>query len=83
MRKILIAVDRTKGTETAIHKFCNIFSWCPPEAIVLLYVEKYAASFLMDEVLGEGELSALKEALEGTEYQEQLDKQAKNTLDDY
>lgn len=80
---VLIAVNETKGSKTAITKFIDILSWCKPKTVVLLYVEKYAASFMMDEMLGEGELTTLKEALEGSEYQQALDEKAKKVLNYY
>ncbi len=83
MKKILIAVDGTKGSKIAVEKFIGMLSWCHPETLVLLNVEKYNASFLMDEMAGNSELSALKEALQGTEYQETLDKRARKVLDYY
>lgn len=83
MNKILIAVDGTKGSAIAVEKFIGMLSWCHPETLVLLHVEKYSASFLMDEMAGDSELSALKEALQGTEYQEMLDKKAQKILDHY
>ncbi len=83
MKKVLIAVDATKGSKIAVEKFIGMLSWCHPETLVLLNVEKYNASFLMDEMLGDSELSALKEALQGTEYQETLDKKAQKVLNYY
>lgn len=37
----------------------------------------------MDEMLGDSEFSALKEALRGTEYQESLNRRAQKTVDYY
>ena len=83
MGKVLIAANDTKGAKAAVTKYVDSLSWCRPETVVLLYVEKYAASFLMDEMAGESELSALREALQGTEYQESLDKKAQTVLNYY
>lgn len=83
MKKTLIAVNGSKGSKIAVEKFIGILSWCHPETLVLLYVEKYDASFLMDEMAGDSELSALKEALQGTEYQETLDEKARKVLNYY
>jgi nucleotide-binding universal stress UspA family protein len=54
-----------------------------PESIILLYVEKFEGRSLMTDVLGVAELSTLKEVLEGTEYQEALDKKAETILGYY
>lgn len=83
MKKILIPVNETKGSQVAVSKFIDLTPGWRSENIVLLYVEKYNASFLMDEMLGESELSALREALEGTGYQEALDRKAEKVLDKY
>ncbi|NOZ25598.1 MAG: universal stress protein [Nitrospirae bacterium] len=81
--KILVAVNETKGSKNAVAKFVEMFTSCRPESILLLYVEKFDASFLMDEMLGESELEALREAVQGTEYKEMLDKKAEKILTYY
>ncbi len=48
--------------------------------MALLYVEKYDATFLVDEIPGDAELSALKEASEGTEYDEAPDKKTQRVV---
>lgn len=83
MKKILIAVDDTKGTQNAFSA-CTIFCSCMrPESIILVYVEKLEGRSLMDDqLLSVSEMKTLKEVLEGTEYQEALDKKA-NTIVNY
>ncbi|HEB75965.1 MAG TPA: universal stress protein [Nitrospirae bacterium] len=81
--KILVAVNETKGSKNAVTRFVEMFSSCRPESVLLLYVEKFDASWLMDEMLGESELKALKEAVQGTEYKEMLDKKAEKILSYY
>ena len=84
MKKILIAVDDTKGTKNAFEMCGNACSCMRPDSIVLVYVEKLEGRSLMDEVLlSVSEMKTLKEALEGTEYQEALDKKAHAVLDFY
>ena len=83
MKKILIAVDDTKATREIFGKCTNICKCMAPEAIILLYVEKFEGRTLMTDVLGDAELSTLQEVLEGTEYQEALDKKAETVLDYY
>ena len=77
MKNILIAVDDTKGTKNAFSA-CTAFCSCMrPEAIILVYVEKLEGRSLMDDqLLSVSEMQTLKEVLEGTEYQEALDKKA-------
>ncbi len=80
MKRILIAVDDTKGTKAAFNMFANICSCMRPESIALCYVEKFEGRSLLTEMLGEAEMSTLKQVLEGTEYQAALDKKASAVL---
>jgi len=54
-----------------------------PRSIVLVYVEKFEGRSLIDEMLGDAELSTLKDVLKGTEYQKALDKKAQTILKYY
>jgi len=54
-----------------------------PESIILLYVEKFAGRSLMDEMLGEAEMSTLREVLEGTDYKQAMDQKADGILNYY
>jgi len=83
MKKVLIAVDDSKGSQTTIDTFAGLFTCTRPETVVLLYVEKLEGKSLMDEMLGMAELSTLKEQLKGTAYQEALDKKARAILEHY
>ncbi len=83
MKTILIAVDDSKGSQAPIDAFVGLFSCARPETVVLLYVEKIEGKSLMDEMLGMAELSALKEQLRGTVYQDALDKRAQAVLKQY
>jgi nucleotide-binding universal stress UspA family protein len=83
MKKILIAVDGTKGTKEVFGKTLQICKRIIPEQIILIYIEKLEASPLMDVMLGDTELAELKESIEGTEFKEALDKKAKTILKYY
>ena len=83
MQKILIAVDDTKATREIFSKCTQICKCIAPESIILLYVEKFAGRSFLSDMIGDAESSTLKEVLEGTEYQEALDKKAKTVLDYY
>ena len=76
MKKILIAVDDTKSTREIFNKCTYVCKCLAPEELLLLYVEKFEGRSLVDAMLGDAELSTLKEVLEGTEYQEALDAKA-------
>jgi len=83
MKKILIAVDDTKSSKEIFAKTAHICKCMGPDAIVLVYVEKFEGRSLIDEMLGEAELSTLQEVLDGTEYKEALDAKAAAILAHY
>ena len=78
MKKVLIAVDDTKASESVVSVFDNLVR--PPEEVILLHVERLEGRSLMIDMLGEAELSTLKESLNGTEYKEELDRKAEKVL---
>jgi len=80
MKKVLIAVDDSKGSEAAINTFLEIFSCRLPETVVLIHAQKIEGLSLMDEMLGEAEMSTLKEMLKGTEYQKMLNRKSQNVI---
>jgi nucleotide-binding universal stress UspA family protein len=81
MKKVLVAVDDTKGSEAVLSVFNNLVR--PPEEVILLHVERLEGRSLMIDMLGEAELSTLKEALKDTEYKEKLDRKAETILNHY
>jgi nucleotide-binding universal stress UspA family protein len=81
MKKVLIAVDDTNGSTAVLNVFHNLVR--PPEEVVLLHVERLEGKSMMIDMLGDAELSTLKESLKGTEYKERLDKRAEQILSHY
>jgi nucleotide-binding universal stress UspA family protein len=81
MKKVLIAVDDSRTSESVVSVFKNLVK--PPEEVILLHVERLEGRSLMIDMLGEAELSTLKESLEGTDYKEELDRKAERILDHY
>lgn len=81
MKKVLIAVDDTKGSKAVLSVFRNLVR--PPEEVLLLHVERLEGKSLMIDMLGEAELSTLKESLKGTAYKEELDRNAHELLNYY
>jgi len=82
MKKILLAVDNTKGALKAAETMVRLFPCVKPEEVILLYVQKIEGHSLMDEaLLSVGEMETLKESLRGTEHQEQMDEKAKKIID--
>ncbi len=82
MKTVLLAVDGTKASAKTARTMADLFRAAPPERVVLLHVQQMeGASVLDDLIVSDAELATLKEALQGTEYQELLDKQSKRILD--
>jgi len=81
MKKVLIAVDGTKGSKSVLSVFGNLLR--PPEEVILLYVIRLEGKSLMTGVPGEAELATPRESLEGTEYREELNRKAKSVLNYY
>lgn len=81
MNKILIAVDDTKASKTVLATFYNSVQL--PEEVILLHVERLEGRSLMIDMLGEAELSTLKESLKDTEHKKELDRKAQKILNYY
>lgn len=78
MKKILIAVDDTKGSRNVLSVFHNFVK--KPVNIVLLHVERLEGRSMIIDMLGDAELSTLKEMIHGTEYKEALEKRSEKIL---
>lgn len=78
MKKILIAVDDTKGSKNVLSVFHNFVQ--QPAEVVLLHVARLQGRSMIIDMLGEPEMSTLKEMLTGTEYKDALDKRADRIL---
>jgi len=77
MKKVLLAVDDTKGAVRATEILIKFYSVAKPEHVVLVYVEKMLGRSLLGEALGCGpEMDEMKMALKDTDYQQILDKKA-------
>ncbi|OGW26172.1 MAG: hypothetical protein A2X59_05150 [Nitrospirae bacterium GWC2_42_7] len=83
MKKILIAVDDTKGTKNAFAMCGEVCSCMRPDSIVLVFVEKFEGKSLINEMLGDAEMRTLEDVLKGSEYQDALDQKAQAILDHY
>lgn len=83
MKRILIAADETIGTRNVFSTCANFCSCMRPDFVALVYVEKFEGKSLMDEMLGDAEMTTLESVLTGSEYQEALDKKARTVLTYY
>jgi nucleotide-binding universal stress UspA family protein len=78
MKKVLIAVDNPNGAKAVLSLYRELVS--TPEEVILLHVEQLEGNVRMTAMLGEAEMSTLREALKDTEYKEALDRNAENVL---
>ncbi|HXX56586.1 MAG TPA: universal stress protein [Thermodesulfovibrionales bacterium] len=81
MKKVLIAVDGTKASTAVLSTFYNLVK--KPEHVILLHVQKLQGRSLMLDMLGDAEMSTLKESVDGTEHKEALDLKAAKILNYY
>ena len=81
MKKVLIAVDDTKGSKAVLSVFKNLVR--PPQEVLLLHVQRLEGKSLMIDMLGDAELSTLRESLRDTEYKEELDRKSEQILNYY
>lgn len=78
MNKVLIAVDGTRNSKGILSLFRELVS--SPEQVVLLHVQQLEGNAMMTAMLGDAEMSTLKESLRGTEHKEALDQKAETIL---
>ncbi len=81
MKKVLIAVDDTEGSKSVLSVFQNMVR--PPESVVLVHVQQLEGKSIMIDMLGEAELSTLRESLKGTDHKEALDRKSEKILNYY
>ena len=78
MKKILIAADDTKGSLGVLEVFRNQVR--PPEEVILVHVQRLLGRSMMGGMLGDAEMSTLKEMVKDTEFQEELDRKSEKVI---
>jgi len=81
MEKVLIAVDETEGSKAVLSVFRNMVR--PPDCVVLVHVQQIEGKSMMLDMLGEAEMSTLRDSLKGSERKEALDRQSQRILNYY
>jgi nucleotide-binding universal stress UspA family protein len=81
MKKVIIAVDETEGSKAVLSVFRNMVR--PPESVVLVHVQQLEGKSMMIDMLGDAEMSTLRESLQGTEYKDALDRKSEKILNFY
>jgi len=81
MKKILLAVDASKGSSACVETCARLFSPMPPEVVILLHVEQVGGGpTLMHDRISDAEMETLKEELEGTEALETIQETSRTIL---
>ncbi len=78
VKKILIAVDDTKGSKNVLSVFHNFVH--QPAEIILLHVARLEGKSLMIDMLGDAEMSTLREMLKGSDHKAAVDARAERIL---
>lgn len=78
MKKVLVAVDGTGDAAGVLPMLGNLVRG--PETVVLLHVEQLEGNAMMTGMLGDPEISTLKESLKQTTHKEMLDARAERVL---
>jgi nucleotide-binding universal stress UspA family protein len=78
MKKVLLAVDDTEGSQSVLSVFNTMVR--EPEGVVLVHVQRMQGKSMMIDMLGEAEIKTLKESMQGTEHQEELDRKAEKIV---
>lgn len=81
MKKVLIAVENIHSSKAVLYTMLNLVQM--PEETILLNVQRLEGRSLMTEMLGDAEMSTLRESLKDTEHQEKLDKKSEKILAHY
>jgi nucleotide-binding universal stress UspA family protein len=81
MKKILLAVDASKGGSACVETCARVFSAMPPKTVILLHVEQVGGGpTLMHDRISDAEIETLKEELEGSEVEESMQQKAREIL---
>lgn len=83
MKKVLLAVDDTVGSNVALKTFLDLFPALRPETVIILTVELFGGKSVLHDRISDTDISVLLESLKGTELKEILDKKAEEIIDCY
>ena len=81
MKKVLIATDDTKGSLAVLDVFRNQVR--PPQEVILVHVQRPLGRSFMVDMVNEAEMNTLKDMLQDTERQDELDKKSEKILSYY
>ena len=78
MKKVLIAVDDRNGSKAVLSTFFNLVN--PAEEVVLMNVQRLEGESLMIDMLGDAEMSTLRDMVKDTDHKNRLVKKADDIL---
>ena len=81
MKKVLVAAGDTQGSLAVLDVFRNQVR--PPEEVILVHVQQPLGKSLMGQMIGEAEMSTLKDVVQDTALQEELDEKSAKILSYY
>jgi nucleotide-binding universal stress UspA family protein len=84
MRKILLALDAAKGSDTCIQACARIFGAAPPKSVILLHVQQPGGGpTLMHDRMSDAEIETLKEELGRTDALERQERKSRALLESH
>jgi len=84
MRKILLALDAAKGSDTCIRVCARIFGASPPKSVILLHVQQPGGGpTLMHDRMSDAEIETLKEELGRTDALDQQQRKSHALLESH
>jgi len=84
MRKILLALDAAKGSDTCIRVCARIFGASPPKSVILLHVQQPGGGpTLMHDRMSDAEIETLKEELGRTDALDQQQRKSQALLESH
>jgi nucleotide-binding universal stress UspA family protein len=78
MRKVLMAVDETESSKSVLSVYKTMVR--EPESVILVHVQRREGKSMMIDMLSESELKTLKESIQGTEHNEELDRKSEKIM---
>lgn len=66
MKRVLVAVDGSKGSHACIETCARLFAGRPPPAVILVHVLGFGGPSAVDGMSSDAELAELREAIEGS-----------------
>ncbi len=80
MKKILLALDDSRGAKACVKACINLFASVPPEIVILLHVQQFGGPTVIHDRISDSELSTLSEDIQGSEFLKMLARKSNEIL---